>query len=135
MLDSFRVWIYQGLWQGGYEPYDMPGSDARTRYSLRSVDNSGLPKDGTYKGIMIADKTLRLISGGEASPGGYSVNHSFADFEVEFDDHYHDEYKRGLERGYKGKRRCSDRYMLSQSLDWRDGYKNGLKAKLQAQAA
>ena len=135
MLDTFRVWIYQGLWHSGYEPYDMPGSDARTRYSLLSIDNSGLPKDGTYKGIMIADKTLRLFSGGEVGPYGYSINHSFADFKVEFDDQYHDEYKRGLERGYKGKRRCSDRYVCSQSWDWRDGYENGLKAKLQPLAA
>lgn len=135
MLDSFRVWIYQGLWQSGYEPYDMPGADARTRYSLRSVNNSGLPKDGTYKGIMIADKTLRLFFGGEAGPFGYSINHSFADFEIVFDDQYHDEYKRGLERGYKGKRRCSDRYVCLQSWDWRTGYENGLNAKLQALAA
>lgn len=131
MFDSFRVWIYQGLWQSGYEPHDMPGADARTRYALRSVDNSGLPKDGTYRGIMIADKTLRLFSGGEAF-GGYTINQSLADFEVEFDERYHDEYKRGLERGYKGKRRCSDRYICSQSSDWRDGYESGLQAKPQA---
>ena len=134
MLDSFRVWIYKGLWESGYEPYDMPGADARTRYLLRSVDNSGLPKDGTYKGIMIADKTLRLFSGGEASPSGYVVNYLFADFEIEFDDHYHDEYKRGLARGYKGKRRCSDRYACSQSWDWQDGYKSGLEASRKAVA-
>lgn len=134
MLDSFRVWIYQGLWESGYEPYDMPGADARTRYTLTSTDNSGVPKDGTYKGIMIADKTLRLFAGGECH-GGYVVNHSFSDFKIEFDDHYHDEYKRGLERGYKGKRRCSDRYFCAQSCDWQDGYRNGLEAKLQALAA
>ena len=134
MLDSFRVWIYQGLWQSGYEPYDMPGADARTRYKLTSIDNSGMPKDATYKGIMIADKTLRLFTGGECY-GGFVVNHSFSDFKIEFDDRYHDEYKRGLERGYKGKRRCSDQYLCSQSQDWRDGYHNGLEAKLQALAA
>jgi hypothetical protein len=134
MLDSFRVWIYQGLWQSGYEPYDMPGADARTRYTLTSTDNSGVPKDGTYKGVMIADKTLRLLAGGECH-GGCVVNHSYSDFKIEFDDHYHDEYKRGLERGYKGKRRCSDRYFCAQSHDWQDGYRNGLEAKLQALAA
>jgi hypothetical protein len=134
MIDSFRVWIYQGLWQSGYEPYDMPGADARTRYTLRSTDNSGLPKDGTYRGIMIADKTLRLIAGGECH-GGAIVNHSFSDFLVEFDDDYHDEYKRGLERGYKGKRRCSDRYLYSQSENWQNGYRNGIEAKLPSIAA
>ena len=133
MLNSFRVWIYQGLWQCGYEPYDMPGADARTRYTLASTDNSGTPKDGTYRGIMIADKILRLTVGGEYY-GETVVNHSFSDFRIEFDDHYHDEYKRGLERGYKGKRRCSDRYFYAQPADWQDGYRNGLDASRKAAA-
>jgi hypothetical protein len=106
----------------------FPGAWARTRYKIQSTDNSGLPRDGRHKGIMVADKTLRLIAGGQHCFGSV-INSTISDFFVYFDDDYHDEFKRGLERAYKGKRRCSDRYFLTRSTDWQDGYREGQRAR------
>ena len=112
----------------------MPGAYASNKYLLQSVYNGNPPPDGTYKGCMVEECTLRLFFGGESFHGTL-INPSFTDFKIKADDQYHDEYKKGLERGYKGKRKCSQNYLYSQSDVWREGYESGLDARLKYNAS
>ena len=128
MGDTQKVFIDKGIWHGGYEPHDMPGAWARCRYKLSLADGGGMLPDGWHNGMMTGDRLLCIKSGGEYY-NGYLINQNLRDFFVEFDEPYHDLYKAGLERGYKGKRKCSAAYLLTKPVDWRDGYLEGLRAK------
>lgn len=106
----------------------MPGTWCRTRYNLVAKDGGGLPKDGRYKGLVPTEGTLRLVSGGECF-GGSTINQDLRDFDFEFDDTYHDDYRAGLVRGYRGKRACPDRFFCKQSQAWQEGYREGRDCK------
>lgn len=122
------VFISEGMWHSAYEPYDMPGTWCRTRYSLTAKDGGGVPKNGRYKGLVPTEGILRLVSGGEFL-GGSTINQDLRDFDIEFDDKYHDDYKAGLVRGYRGKRACSDGFFCRQSQAWQEGYREGRDCK------
>ena len=130
MADTQRVLIDKGIWHGGYEPYDMPGTWAKCRYKLTPADGGGMLSDGWHDGMMTGDRLLCIKSGGEYF-NGCLINQNLRDFFVEFDEPYHDLYKAGLERGYKGRRKCSSSYLLTKPTDWRDGYYEGLRVKEQ----
>jgi len=115
-----RIFISQGFWITGYEPYDMPGAFCQARYKI----TEGSIADGEYNGLVPFENTLRIASGGEYY-GGAVINHSMTDLSVEFDDAFHDEYLAGLSRGYKGKRAAGYDYFCRQSEAWRDGYRAG----------
>jgi len=125
MSDTQAIFVEAGVWHSGYEPHDMPGTWVRTRFTLRPTDEGGMLPDGRHQGMMTGDKLLCIKSGGEYYAGTV-INQTLRDFIVEFDDLFHDQYRAGVERGYKGKRRCSNDYFNRQSRDWQDGYKNGL---------
>jgi hypothetical protein len=128
MTDTQRIYIEKGIWHSGYEPHDMPGAWARTRYTLTPADGGGMLPNGWHNGMMTGNALLCVKSGGEYC-NGYLINQNLRDFFVEFDEEYHDTYKAGLERGYKGKRKCSHSYLLTKPADWRDGYYEGLRTK------
>lgn len=128
MSDTQRIFIEDGVWHGGYEPHDMPNAWARCRYKLQPTDGGGMLPNGWHQGMLTGDRLLCIKSGGEYM-NGFLVNQNLRDFIVEFDEAFHDTYKAGLERGYKGKRKCSDGYLLTKPVDWRDGYYEGLRVK------
>jgi hypothetical protein len=133
MTDTFTVFVENGVWHSGYEPYDMPGAWIRTRYKIEIIDGGGMLPDGKHKGMMTGDRLLCIKSGGEYFNGAI-INQTLRDFIVEFDEQYHDSYKAGVKRGYMGKKRSTYNYIARQSPQWQDGYFSGLQAKL-SQAA
>jgi hypothetical protein len=129
MTDTFLVIIGDGFWRSCYEPHDMPGGYVRTRYTLKPLDGSSLPPDRmNYRGLIPKTNILRLVSGGEFA-FGTTINQELRDFEVVFDESYHDEFYAGYSRAYKGKRRMSRYHLLNRSPQWQDGYEEGLRAK------
>lgn len=90
--------------------------------------------DGRHAGVMTGARLLCIKSGGEYYAGTI-INQNLRDFIVTFDEQFHDEYRAGVERGYKGKRKCSHDYFYRQSQAWRDGYQNGLQDKMSRLAA
>ncbi len=133
MSDTNPVFVYGGIWHSGYEPYDMPGAWARTQYTLEPTDGGGMLPDGRHSGMMTGDRLLCIKAGGEHYAGTV-INQILRDFIVTFDEKFHDEYKAGLERGYKGKRKCSYAYFSRQSQAWQDGYRSGLESKAEQQS-
>jgi hypothetical protein len=133
MSDTNPVFVYGGIWHSGYEPYDMPGAWVRTQYTLEPADGGGMLPDGRHSGMMTGDRLLCIKSGGEYYAGTV-INQTLRDFIVTFDEEFHDEYKAGVERGYKGKRKCSNAYFSRQSQAWQDGYRNGLESKAEQQS-
>jgi hypothetical protein len=102
-MQTRTIFIRDGFWNSCYEPYDLPGAYCRTRYAITPTDGSSLPSNGEYKGFVPVDNLLRLVSGGEYF-GGSMINQLCRDFTIVFDEAFHDEYRAGIERGYKGKR-------------------------------
>jgi hypothetical protein len=90
--------------------------------------------DGTHRGMMTGERLLCIKSGGEYYAGTV-INQTLRDFIVTFDEQFHDDYRAGVERGFKGKRKCSHDYFHRQSQAWQDGYRNGLQDRLTQQAA
>ena len=129
MSDTQTIFVDAGVWHSGYEPQDMPGAWVRTRYTLEPCDGGGMLPDGRHAGLMTGDRLLCIKSGGEYY-AGIMINQSLRDFIVTFDEQFHDEYRAGVERGYKGKRKCSHDYFCRQSQAWQDGYQNGLQDKM-----
>ena len=116
----------------------MPEITLRTRYKLTPVDGGSMLKDGRHKGIIIGDgsfldegRILRIVAGGELH-GSSVVNQHLCDFKFQFDDQYHDDYKAGATRGFKGKRACSRDFYHRQHDTWRFGYDEGRRARLAA---
>ena len=129
MTETFLVIISDGYWRSCYEPHDMPGGYVRTRYTLTPLDGSSPPPDGmNYRGLVPKTGILRLVSGGEYA-FGTTINQELRDFEIVFDDAYHDEFYAGYSRAYKGKRQMSRFHLFNRSPQWRDGYGEGLRAK------
>ena len=134
MSDTQMIHVQAGVWHSGYEPHDMPGAWVRTQFTLETTDGGGMLPDGTHRGVMTGDRLLCIKSGGEYYAGTV-INQALRDFIVTFDEKFHDEYRAGVKRGYKGKRKCSYEYFQRQSQAWQDGYSNGLQDKLAHQAA
>ena len=128
MSDTQLIFVEAGIWHTGYEPHDMTGSWVRTRYMIKVIDGGGMLPDGTHRGMMTGDSLLCIKSGGEYY-NGTIINPTLRDFIVTFDEKFHDEYRAGVERGFKGKRRASHDYFYRQSQVWRDGYISGLESK------
>lgn len=135
MIEAQSIFIQDGYWYSCYEPSDMPGITLRTRYKLTPVDGGSMLKDGRHKGIIIGDgsfldkgRTLRVIANGELC-GSLVINPHLRDFKFQFDDQYHDNYKAGATRGFKGKRACSFDFYYRQCDDWRLGYEEGRRAR------
>ncbi len=129
MSDTHLVFIRDGVWLSGYEPYNMPGAWVLTRYSLEPTDGGGMIKDGEYRGMLTGEKLLCIVSGGEYYAGTI-INRTLKDFIVTFDEDYHKVYRAGTERGYLGKRKCTDLYISRQSATWQEAYFSGRQAKL-----
>ena len=130
MFNEVRVFIHKGMWCTGYEPHDMPGAWAQVQYKLESTEGLSKPADGRYNGIKLGDNVLRIVYGGEW--GGFGVvNQSYNEYKIEFDEEYHNQYKAGLERGYKGKRKCSSDYLSKKPWNWKCGYEHGREARLE----
>ncbi len=134
MSDTQMIHVQAGVWHSGYEPHDMPGAWVRTQFTLETTDGGGMLPDGTHRGMMTGDRLLCIKSGGEYYAGTV-INQTLRDFIVTFDERLHDDYRAGVERGYKGKRKCSNDYFHRQSQAWQDGYRNGLQDRLTQQAA
>jgi hypothetical protein len=132
MTDTFTVFVENGFWYSGYEPHDMPGTWVRTRYKIEIIDGGGMLPNGRHKGMMTGDRLLCIKSGGECFHGAI-INETLRDFIVDFDEQYHDDFKAGVKRGYKGKRKSTYAYIMRQSQEWRDGYFLGLENKLGTQ--
>jgi hypothetical protein len=128
MPDTQPIYVQAGVWHSGYEPHDMPNAWVRTRFTLQPTDGGGMLPDGTHQGMMTGDKLLCIKSGGEYYAGAM-INQTLRDFIVTFDEIFHDDYRAGVERGYKGKRKCHYGYFDKQSLAWQDGYRSGLQSK------
>ena len=128
MSEAQMIHVEAGVWHSGYEPHDMPGAWVRTRFALKPTDGGGALKDGTHRGMMTGDRLLTVMSGGEYY-GEAIINPALRDFIVTFDDDFHDQHRAGVERGYKGKRRCTHDHFYRQSQAWQDGYLNGLQDK------
>jgi hypothetical protein len=127
-MQTQTIFIRDGFWNSCYEPYDLPGAYCRTRYAITPTDGSSLPSNGEYKGFVLVDNLLRLVSGGEYF-GGSMMNQLCRDFTIVFDEAFHDEYRAGIERGYKGKRGVHWNYFCKCSEAWRDGYLEGREAR------
>lgn len=127
-MQTQSIFIRDGFWLSSYEPYDMPGAFCSTRFKIIPIDGGNVPKNGSYKGFVLANETLRLVKGGEYM-GGPLINHSMRDFKIDFDNRFHDEYKSGLIRGYKGKRALAYGVYARRSQEWLDGYRAGRQAK------
>jgi hypothetical protein len=131
MTDTFLVIIRDGMWHGGYEPHDMPYAFVSTRYNLEPIGGDPIPSDGHYRGIIVSDGILRLVSGGEFAYG-MMMNQELRDYKVTFDDAYHDTHYAGVKRGYKGKRALAFRHCAGKDPLWMEGYRAGRRAKEEA---
>jgi len=131
MIETQSIFVQDGYWYSYYEPSDMPEITLRTRYKLTPVDGGSMLKDGRHKGIIISNDILRIIFGGELC-GSSVVNPHIFDFRFKFDDQYHDDYKAGATRGFNGKRACSRDFYHRQCDNWRFGYEEGRRARLEA---
>lgn len=138
MAETQPIFISDGYWYSYYEPLDMKGVFLRTRYKLSPSDGGGMPKDGRHLGIIIGNNSfsdegrlLRLVAGGELA-GSATINQELRDFSFKFDEQYHDDYKAGATRGFKGKRACSHDFYYRQRDTWRFGYDEGRRARLDA---
>jgi hypothetical protein len=101
MNDTFLVIIRDGMWQSGYEPHGMPYAFVSTRYTLEPIGGDPIPPDGHYRGIIVSDGILRLVSGGEFAYG-MMMNQTLRDYKATFDDAFHDEFLAGVTRAIKG---------------------------------
>lgn len=128
MTSLQAIFLRNGFWFSEYEPYEMPGTYCRVRYLVIPTDGGELPADGIYKGFVPFENVLRLVHGGEYT-GNYIINQEIRDFSIVFDQPYHDEFRAGLERGYK-KRACSLDYFCGRPEVWRDGYRAGRQYRL-----
>lgn len=127
-MDTILVIIRNGMWQSGYEPHDMPHAFVSTRYTLEPASADPVPPDGNYRGIILSDGTLRLISGGEFAYG-ITMNQTLRDYRVMFDEAFHDEFLSGVTRAIKGKRKLSYRDSSGKSQTFMDGYRSGLSVR------
>jgi hypothetical protein len=134
MSEAQMIHVQAGVWHSGYEPHDMPGAWVQTRFTLKPKDGGGALRDGTHRGMMTGDRLLTVMSGGDYY-GGTIINSTLRDFIVIFDDAFHDQYRAGVERAYKGKRKCNHDHFYRQSQAWQDGYLNGLQDKVSQQIA
>jgi hypothetical protein len=131
MTETQLIFIFGGYWCSYYETYDMKGVMLRTRYKLEPVSGESIPADGRHKAIVISNDILRVISGGELC-GESIINFKLSDFRFEFDDQYHDDFKAGAIRGFTGKRACHRDFYYRQCDDWKFGYEEGRRARLEA---
>lgn len=134
MAFTQSLFIINGFWYTAYEPHDMPGAWCRTRYTITPADGGGMLPDGRYKGFVPSENVLRIVRGGEYM-NGCVINGQTRDFVIEFDEAYHDEYRAGVERGYRGKRACSCNHFCKRSVAWQDGYREGRQARAQQSVA
>jgi hypothetical protein len=134
MTTTHLVIVSNGFWYSGYEPYDMLGTFCSTRYAVSPMDGGAALTDGHYKGFVVRDGVLRIVRGGEYLQGTL-INQDCWDFSIAFDEDYHNDYRAGVERGYKGKRACSYNHLCKHSLTWRDGYQEGVNARKNAKLA
>jgi hypothetical protein len=127
-MDTFLVIIRNGLWEGGYEPHDMPYAFVSTRYTLEPAGGDPVPSDGHYRGVILPDGTLRLISGGEHAYG-ITMNQYLRDYKATFDEAFHSEFLAGVTRAVRGKRKLSWRQAEGKSQVFMDGYRSGLSVR------
>lgn len=129
-MELQKLYFSQGHWLAGDYHWRIRNAFVPSRYKLIPIDGAPAPADGQHKGFILRDGVLRVVWGGEYY-GGNIINPQFADYQLEHLREEYDQFEAGLIRGYDGKRRCSDSYLCRQSGDWREGYKEGLKAKLE----
>lgn len=127
-MDTFLVIVRNGLWESGYEPHDMPHAFVSTRYTMEPAGGDPVPSDGHYRGIILSDGTLRLVSGGEFAYG-ITMNQYLRDYKVTFDEAFHDEFLAGVTRAIKGKRKLSYQDSQGKSQTFMDGYRSGLSVR------
>lgn len=127
-METRVIFIREGYWYCVDDYWSIPGLYVRKRFKLAPTDGGSVPRDGQYRGFVPVQNLLRIVWGGEYFCGA-TINQSFLDFQLEFDDEYYDTYLAGLLRGYNGKRACHYNYFIEKPLLWRDGYEDGREAR------
>lgn len=125
-----RLHFSDGHWLAGDYHWQIKNAFVPSRYKLIPIDGGPAPSSGDHKGFIVRDSVLRVVWGGEYYNGSV-INFQFADYKLEHLSEEYDQYIDGLLRGYNGMRKCCDRYLLKQSPDWRSGYQEGRRVKLE----
>lgn len=129
-MELQRLYFSDSHWLAGDYHWRIRSAFVPSRYKLVPIDGAPDPSSGDHKGFILRDGVLRVVWGGEYY-NGQVINFQFADYKLEHLSEEYDQYVAGLLRGYNGMRKCCDRYLLKQSHDWRSGYQEGRRVKLE----
>lgn len=98
---------------------------------MTPIDGSPVLADGQYRGIFLGDGKMRIVYGGEYYAGSM-INQTFQDYRIEFKEKENEEYRKGFERGFMGKRATRWSRFEKESVAWREGYQSGRFYKMQS---
>lgn len=133
-MQTELIIIAQGLLVRGYEDSSLDNQYIRTLWDVAPIDGSSPLPDGHYRGIFLGDGKMRILYGGEYYAGSM-INQSLQDYKIEFREGDNDEYRKGFERGYMGKRATTWSRFEKESVMWGEGYRNGRSCRQQLTSA
>lgn len=133
-MQTELIIISQGMLVRGYEDSAIGNQYIRTYWDVAPIDGSPTLPDGQYRGIFLGDGKMRIVYGGEYLAGSV-INQICEDYLISFREKDNEEYRKGFERGYMGKRAVTWGKFERESAMWREGYQSGRYYRQQAPQA